>query len=321
MSEFLRIQKERIHYRYHALRNVWPFWFWILNYQARSHFSRHRPTLNALQQRITSSLIKDGIASVHISELFPDTPDLFAKLSAYTDKLWNDPKVQQEEIPAKLAAIKDGKRSKSEKYFFVFLLSGGDEAQALDLADPFMRFNMNPRITDVVASYLGMSPKFHSYSLRSTLTVPAGSPPLLSQKWHRDPDDKKMCKVFLYLTDVTDEGAGPFMYVKGSQYGGKWRHKFPQRPPVGVYPPPGAVEQAIPKEDIKICTAPAGTIIFADTSGLHRGGYSTTARRVMSFADFTSPATIQKPIYLPPSEDQLRKLSPIASYALKRDTH
>jgi ectoine hydroxylase-related dioxygenase (phytanoyl-CoA dioxygenase family) len=124
----------------------------------------------------------------------------------------------------------------------------------------------------------------------STIVVPIDSEAYLSQRWHRDPEDKKLVKVFMYINDV-DEGTGPFTYVVGSQYGGKWRYLFPQRPPAGSYPIQGGVEKIVKQSDIKVCVAPAGTIIFCDTSGLHKGGFSTEKSRLMSMSCFVSSAS------------------------------
>ena len=76
--------------------------------------------------------------------------------------------------------------------------------------------------------------------------MPEGSEAVSSQRWHRDPEDRKLCKVFIYLNDV-DENAGHFTYVKGSHYLGKWGKLFPQKPPKGFYPPSGAVENIVSK--------------------------------------------------------------------------
>lgn len=167
----------------------------------------------------------------------------------------------------------------------------------LDAENPFIRFSLSKKIHNIAGDYLKLKPLFNSFYLMSTIVVPGGSEEYLSQRWHRDPEDKKLVKVFLYLNDV-DEGTGPFTYIKGSQYGGKWRNVFPQRPPAGSYPPAGEVEKIIPQSDVKICTALAGTIIFCDTSGLHKGGFSTERSRLMSMSCFVSEASKYPKNYL-----------------------
>jgi ectoine hydroxylase-related dioxygenase (phytanoyl-CoA dioxygenase family) len=129
------------------------------------------------------------------------------------------------------------------------------------------------------------------------LTLPVGeSAPVQSQRWHRDPEEKKICKVFIYLNDV-DENTGPFTFVLGSQYGGKYGHLFPQKTPEGSYPNEEILLKKIDPRDIKLMTAPKGTVIFCDTSGLHRGGYAKTKERLMFTAFFSAPTNSEKPWY------------------------
>ena len=72
------------------------------------------------------------------------------------------------------------------------------------------------------------------------------------------------------------------MYIPQSHEGGKWHTVFPQKlfAKEGVYPNVGEVERVISTAP-KICTGRAGTIIFCDTTGLHKGGYSTHKERIM----------------------------------------
>jgi hypothetical protein len=126
-----------------------------------------------------------------------------------------------------------------------------------------------------------------------------------------------MCKMFVYLSDVT-EGAGPFVYVRGSQRGGKWRSLFPQRPGKGYYPPDGTVDALIPRGEREACLGRAGTVIFADTSGLHKGGFARDTERLMFTAGYCSSAAYGKRLYhLPKEEKELSALSPEALFSLR----
>ncbi len=160
-----------------------------------------------------------------------------------------------------------------------------------DMKNPFVELTLSPTILDVANSYMNMYTKLKYYDLALTIPVPAGSQAVQSQRWHRDPEEKKIVKVFIYLNDV-DSTAGPFFHVNGSNYEGKYGRLFPQKPPEGFYPPEGAVEKAIAKEDIREMTGRAGTLMFCDTSGIHRGGYATAKERLMYTAFFASPSSI-----------------------------
>ena len=94
----------------------------------------------------------------------------------------------------------------------------------------------------------------------------------LSQRWHRDPEDRRKIRTFLYFSDV-DTDAGAMEYLVGSHVGGPYEHVFPWKDPLGIpYPPDGEVERQIPASQRVILKGPPGTLIFCDTAGFHRGG-------------------------------------------------
>ena len=272
-----------------------PVWWHVVNRRRRMLFQAAGVTLDAVQQRVVGDLEKNGIAFVHIDELFPGR-NLLPKLQEYAREL--------------RAAAKTHDRKK-------FLLELFEASPVFDFSQPFVQFALNERILAVVSSYLKLAPRFYAYTLNVTLPVSEDAARVQSQRWHRDPEDKKLCKVFLYLNDV-DQGRGPFTYVLGSQYGGKWRGPFPQRPPHGSYPPEGAVEKMIPAGDIREATAPAGTIIFCDTSGIHRGGYARAGERIMFTGGFITDASSWYPSYRFPdgSHAGRRGESPLVRAAL-----
>ena len=254
---------------YFAIRAWWPVWFFVLNRDARARFAKHRRTLNAVQKRIADDLGRDGVAVTHIDELFPGK-NLLPHLQGYVRSMREAP-----EVRAKKA----------------FLIQLWDTVPLVDLANPFLEFVLAPRMLDIVNTYMQMQSVFYYLTLNVTTPVPSDSPAVSSQRWHRDPEDKKMCKVFLYVNDV-DEGAGPFTYILGSQHGGRYGGLFPQRPPKGVYPAEDMVASAIPASAIRRHMGKAGTVVFADTAGLHRGGYATKAERIMFTAGFSSPHSV-----------------------------
>lgn len=252
-----------------AVRNYGPVWYHLLNREGKRLHARHPYTLEDMQRRIVMDLRRDGVAAVHIDELFPGR-NLLPALRAYTDRL-----MTQAQIKTKKA----------------FLKQLWDVAPTLDGENPFVKLALEPKIMDIVNNYLGMYSIFYYLTLNITEPVPSETVPVSSQRWHRDPEDKRMCKVFLYVNDV-GEGSGPFTYARGSQHGGRHGNIFPQRPPKGTYPQSEAVRAAIPPEDVTLFTGKAGTIVFADTAGLHRGGYATEKERIMFTAGFCSASSV-----------------------------
>lgn len=79
----------------------------------------------------------------------------------------------------------------------------------------FTRFALAPRLLAALSASFGTLPLL-DYVL---LTVSRGSNqmPTQSQLWHRDHDDIRTIKVFVYLTDVVTERDGPFTFVPGPQ--------------------------------------------------------------------------------------------------------
>ena len=223
--------------------------------------------LSLVQQRIVADLNRDGIAVAYIDELFSGQ-GMLAHFQAYTS--------------ARVTTA-ETKTHKS------FLKNLWDAIPCIDGENPFIPMVLSNEILGAVNEYMQMFSYFFYLTLNVTTPVPAGSEAVQSQRWHGDPEDKKMCKVFLYLTDV-DEGAGPFTYVKGTQYGGRWRHLFQEQPPRGFLAPREPIDELVPAVDIKRFIGKAGTIIFCDTSGYHRGGYATKRERIMLTMGYCSHA-------------------------------
>jgi len=267
-------------------------------------FNQEKTNLSSKEFQIVRELKKNGIAVVHISDLFPQT--MFEELQQYVKNRWEHPEVIKK-FKSRHEAVSGGKLL-SKEYFLVNLWEG---ESVLNLANPFIRFSLDSSVLRIVNSYLSLLSKFRGWHLQITVPMPKGDRRYGSQEWHRDPEDKKLIKMFLYLNDV-DEGAGPFVYLKGSQEGGKWRHLFPQNPPRGS----AGNDIAIPQEDLVQCTGKIGTVILCDTSGLHRGGYATSGNRFMYTSVYTTPASVWPIIFKYPPHLESINLSNQASYAV-----
>lgn len=279
---------------YDILRSWEPVWR-FLNREPRRMYGSG-PSMNPVRQRIVNDLQRDGIAISTLEDLFPEK-SLLADLQSRARTL------AQSATP------------NTKKTYLTQLI---ELYPQLDLDDVFVRLALSEEFMNCVSGYLQMWPKLYYYTLGETRPVKDGEAPRQSQRWHRDPEDRQMCKVFVYLTDV-DQTAGPFRYVLASTRGKRWGSFFPQRPPHGRYPPPGAVEERIPESDILTCTGSAGTVIFADTSGLHQGGYATENARIMSTTGFVTKACPRGVFYTRGSDfpEKAARLSPMAQYALK----
>lgn len=298
---------------YYRTRSMWLVWR-FLNRTGRRLYREPAPLLSPAESKLVASLRERGIAVAHVSELFP-TPAIFEELRRLAIGRWESPAVR-ETVREREEVFARGGKPKIRKPFLINLWDG---PAMLDLAHPFIRFSLSQPILRVVNAYLGMFSKFRFWHLETTLPLPPSLRATASQRWHRDPEDRKLVKVFLYLNDV-DESGGPFTYLQYSHHGGKWRKLFPQSPPRGTRPMPPDAEYFVPREDVITCAGRAGTVIFCDTSGLHKGGLAVEQPRIMYTSVHTSSASVWPIRYTyPPDFKPPADLSPAARFAIEND--
>lgn len=188
--------------------------------------------------------------------------------------------------------VVDGDRrgDKRKKDFLVHLAS---YRHGMASTDPLLRIALDQQLLEVVSGYLGLWPCLHSVG--AWLNYPTDALPELSQLWHRDPEDLKLLKAFIYLTDV-EEDCGPFTYIPGTQPFGPGNEalgtlKRKQRLSDEI------MAAALPREAWRVCTGKAQTLILADTVGYHRGGKPAPGRhRILITFTYTSatPMTERK---------------------------
>jgi hypothetical protein len=251
------------------------------------------PPAREVERRAVEALRADGLAVVPFAELVED------------DRLWDELKAQAEAFANDAAArITPGMERPAAKNDYLIRRFGGMTAMTegkpvatLPAADPLIRFGACDAILNVVNAYRGRQTKLADLDTWFTVPFPAADERVASQRWHRDPEDQHVVKVFVYFTDV-DDGAGPFQYVKGSPEGGRyghlwsWSRAMSSRVPWArrrLYPSEKRVEKRIPASDVATVTAPAGTVIICDTSGLHRGGFAKERPRILSYHTYVSP--------------------------------
>lgn len=318
MHALVKAQLDRISRLYYRSRNIWPIWHFLLNRQGRRVWASAGEALVPVGRGIAKTLAKEGIAITNLDLLFPGESPLPA-MQAYARRRFEER--TREAAPAPSAPVVPDGKPRFKYYVKDFLLDlweGGVRYPAFEFSNPFIRFALDESILAIAAAYLGSAPKFNDFTLQATLPVEPGTPQAYSQRWHRDPEDKRMAKAFIYLSDVPDASAGAFTYIRGSHYGGRWQRLYPQRPPVGRYPEPGAVERIVPASDIRVCTGPVGTVIFCDTSGLHRGGYTTGRERLMLTAAYVTGASVHPPRYPRPNNLAFASSLPLlARYAIE----
>jgi hypothetical protein len=117
----------------------------------------------------------------------------------------------------------------------------------------------NPHILAIARHYLGCTPTISSIGIRWSF---CGGQAAATQTFHRDVDDWRFLKLFVYLSDV-DDASGPHEYVKGS-------HRIRGTLRGNSYSD-SDIESRFGAGGVDRVTGPRGTAFFADTYGIHRG--------------------------------------------------
>jgi hypothetical protein len=118
----------------------------------------------------------------------------------------------------------------------------------------------DPRILALAEKFLGAKPTISNLSFWWSLS--GRSKPKAAQLFHRDVDDIKFCKLFVYLTDV-DLKTGPHVFVRNS-------------PPVDLCMGLGRysdaeVKAAFGDDAITYFCGPRGAAFLVNTFGVHKG--------------------------------------------------
>jgi hypothetical protein len=107
----------------------------------------------------------------------------------------------------------DGRKAfGSHKDFWSHILESQMVDGSLPVSSPFVQFALQPELINTLAQIYGEVPRLDYVTV--THSKPSGRELKYSQLWHRDYDDVKVIKLFVYLTDV-DDGDGPFTFVPG----------------------------------------------------------------------------------------------------------
>jgi hypothetical protein len=110
-----------------------------------------------------------------------------------------------------------------------------------------------------------------------------------TQLWHRDLDDARCIKTFIYFNDV-DMQTGPFSYLRGTHMSGRHGGLQPGNDKTKNRYTDEEITAPLSLEDAQICTGTAGTMIFCDTYGFHRG-LKPQKDRLMSLSQYVSKAS------------------------------
>jgi len=155
-----------------------------------------------------------------------------------------------------------------------------------------LKIGLKEEFLYLASKHLGLFPflgRFYSWH-----DFPTDDKEISTQKWHKDGDDEKFFKIFIYLTD-TNRQCGPFSYIKNTHNNGSNRNLGSTQEQNTDYANFKALNDTdafnLFGEDVKQCTGDFGTIIFADTSGYHKGKKPEEEFRIMLVFEYFSQSS------------------------------
>jgi Phytanoyl-CoA dioxygenase (PhyH) len=264
-------------------------WRYIANLRSSLEYPRATKKLSVAHERIVTELKRDGIAITSIGD-FTENLSLFGELETAVRNYEISMAKEIEETRANAAL-----QNRAKNYVLTLL----GPVPTLDPSDIFVRFALQPEILGIVNSYFGMLTKLRSYNVWHNF--PTHASPRESQLWHRDPEDRCVLKMFVYLTDV-NEGAGPLSYAPGTHSLGMVKTAaqseiFREGESYVQRSNDLQLNEVVPKNQWITAVGPKGTIVLADTRGYHKGGFAVERERILYICMFTSKASIYPEVF------------------------
>jgi hypothetical protein len=255
-------------------------WRYMLNLVPTVSYTVAKPRLDGERLRVIDELNRNGIAITSAERLF-GRRDVFENLRLAVDEVMA---ANANEIEGTRTMARQNARCEQKPFLLTLL---GDHPH-LDPRSAYGRFALSPEVTAVAQAYFGMRVVLRHYNVWCNFVTQ--EPARQSQLWHRDPEDRYILKVFACMTAV-DEGNGPFTYAPGTHPKGAVtaEPEFVHKDGKTLRSNDDQVHRLVPRERWVRGVGPAGTVIFADTRGLHKGGLAFERERLLYTAEFTSP--------------------------------
>ena len=258
------------------------YWRYGSNLSNTIEYRRKSKDLSEVENKIVSSLMRDGIAITSAVDLLGSSTEI--------DDLERETRKQLDERSDEISELRSKAVCDTEVGSKTFNLELLGSVLTFDPASIFARFALNHSMINIANAYFRMRARLRYYNV--WLTFASHSDARESQLWHFDREDNRILKMFLYLDDV-DENTGPFTYAPGTQRGGEYSSVAPD------YFLEGPVKRSTDEQMNAVFqrdgwvrgTGPRGTLILADTRGYHKGGEARSRDRLMYTAMYTSPAS------------------------------
>lgn len=155
----------------------------------------------------------------------------------------------------------------------------------------FSQWAQNQRLLNIIENYIGLPVAFQGVHLRRDF---ANERPVTTEFWHKDLEDRRVIKLFVYLSDVATE-TGPYEYIPRSQVTRKIAQKikasFAKRVAANPYDmgiTDDEMAAIVPRSEWRTCVGAAGTVLFSDPIAVFHHGKSRTQGRSALFFVYTA---------------------------------
>ncbi|XQW85884.1 phytanoyl-CoA dioxygenase family protein [Thalassotalea piscium] len=163
--------------------------------------------------------------------------------------------------------------AKFKDLFKPSVLKYTDYFKTIPANNPCIDLYRNKKILDIANGYHQMWSKIRNVNFWINPVIAASnhSERKGSQQWHRDQEDERILKCFIYFSDVYEKN-GATEYVPYSRCNPERKYsKLWPYPSTTGYPSDYLFESEIDPSDIVKLEGRKGTIAFLDTNGFHRG--------------------------------------------------
>lgn len=155
----------------------------------------------------------------------------------------------------------------------------------------FSQWAQNQRLLNIIENYVGLPVAFQGVHLRRDF---ANERPVTTELWHKDLEDRRVIKLFVYLSDVA-AAAGPYEYIPRSKVtpaiARQIKASFAKRVTVNPYDmgiTDDEMAAIIPRSDWRACEGAAGTVLLSDPVAVFHHGKSRTQGRSALFFVYTA---------------------------------
>lgn len=288
-------------------------WFWLTDYRYRNFF---------YQRSITKIEQRDLAVSKVVSQLpkpiskFPVDAQAHEAIKndgyLILQPLFNGGELKNIRDYFSTILAKDPYRPESGKFFAPNKVPNMTHVCHYDIEDiidapHLLQAANDEKVLELVENFLGARPTLSAIRVWWSCPSISGMPEHAEQ-FHRDIDDLRFIKLFVYLSDV-DECHGPHIFVKGS-------HKREILTKLGRYSDVEVADQ-FGQENIVSFTGKAGTSFLEVTYGMHKGVPPTAGPRLVFQPLYTLEPVIygpRKPIRYARSNE--RELDPYVNRVL-----